>query len=78
MKSARVIVEVVAGLIPQQAEPEFTRRWALTSEEWYAAADADAQFVLLAELNGRATGYAGMLMLQPQRLNWVRVDWIWL
>lgn len=77
--SARVIVEVVAGLIPgQDPEPEYTRRWALTSEEWKAAGDAGKQGEALAELNGRAQGYAGMLMLQPDRLNWVRTDWIWL
>lgn len=77
-ESARVIVEVVAGLIPQQPEPEFTRRWAITSEEW-ATAERDAKSAeRLAELNGKAQGYAALLMLQPDRLNWVRTDWIWL
>lgn len=78
-ESARVIVEVVAGLIPgKDPEPEFTRRWALTSAEWQAAVDAGKHGEALAQLNGRAQGYAGMLMLQPDRLNWVRTDWIWL
>jgi hypothetical protein len=74
VETARVAVEVVAGLIPQRPEPEFTRRWVLSSQEW---ADAENPSELLAEMNGRATGYAGLLMLQPDRLNWVRVDWIW-
>ncbi len=75
--SARVIVEVVAGLIPgQQPEQEYTRRWALTSAEWEAAGSAQSE--ALAVLNGKAQGYAGLLMLQPDRFNWVRTDWIWL
>jgi len=74
-ESARVIVEVMAGVVPQQPEPEFTRRWALTSKEW---AEAEDQGVALAVLNGKAQGYAGLLMLQPERLNWVRTDWLWL
>ena len=77
--SARVVVEVVAGLIPgNDPDAEFTRRWVLTSQQWQAAEDAGKQGEALAELNGRAQGYAAMLMLQPDRLNWVRTDWIWL
>lgn len=75
-KTARVIIEVVAGLLPgRDPDPEFTRRYHITSEEW-AAAGKD-QSTLLAERNGIALGYAGLLMLLPERLNWVRVDWIW-
>jgi hypothetical protein len=32
----------------------------------------------LATINGQAAGYAGLLMLQPDRFNWVRTDWLWL
>lgn len=70
----RVVVEVVAGLIPQRPDPEHTRRYALTTREWE---EADDQVALLAELNGRAMGYAGSLMLQPDRLNWVSTTWLW-
>lgn len=77
MSQARVIVEVVAGVIPGQPEPEFTKRWAVTSEQWYGVADEGERAALLAETNGKAQGYAGWLMLQPDRLNWVRTDWIW-
>lgn len=77
--SARVIIEVVAGLIPgRDPDPELTRRWAITSDDWYGADDDTARAVLLATRNGQALGYAQWLMLQPDRLNWVRVDWIWL
>jgi hypothetical protein len=73
----RVVVEVVAGVIPTQPEPEHTRRWALTSKQWHEASD-DNKAILLAELNGRAQGYAQLLMLQPDRVNWVRTEWLWL
>lgn len=77
VESARVIVEVVAGLIPGGTPDQaFTRRWALTSAEWEAAGEKQSE--ALAELNGKAQGYAALLMLQPDRLNWVRTDWIWL
>lgn len=74
-ESAKLVIEVTAGLIPERPEDEFTRRYAMTSRQWD---DADNKGVALAELNGRATGYAGSLMLQPDRLNWVRTDWVWL
>jgi hypothetical protein len=76
--SARVIVEVVAGVIPEKPEAEFTRRWALTSDEWATAEREGRSAEALAVLNGKAQGYAALYMLQPDRVNWVRTDWIWL
>jgi hypothetical protein len=76
--SVRVMIEVVAGLVPGTPMPEYTRRWAITSAEWQTAHAQDAGAVLLAERNGQAQGYAALLMLQPDALNWVRTDWIWL
>jgi len=73
--SARLIIEVVAGLIPNTPDPRYTRRWGVTSEEWLNAED---EGMLLAERNGQAQGYAAWLMMQPDRLNWVRLDWIYL
>lgn len=75
MESVRVVIEVQAGLITERPLPELTRRWVLTSREWDAATDKSEA---LAELSGRALGYATLLMLQPDRLNWVRTDWLWL
>lgn len=79
-ESARVIVEVVAGLLPgKDPDPDFTRRFAITSKEWEIAGGMpNGQSELLATVNGKAQGYAALLMLQPDRLNWVRTDWIWL
>jgi hypothetical protein len=74
-QSVRVVIEVHAGVIPGRPEQEHSRRWAITSREWY---DSDNQYALLAERNSLATSYGQSLMMQPDRLNWVRVDWVWL
>lgn len=78
MDSARVIVEVQAGVVPGTAMDEHTRRWAITSDEWRQAEQDQTSGTLLAETNGRAQGYAALLMLQPNAVNWVRTDWLWL
>jgi hypothetical protein len=81
-QTARLLLEVVAGVIPQRPEPELTRQWAITSAQWRAAEDSEEHgtgaAILLAEANGKAQGYAAWLMMQPDRVNWVRTDWIWL
>lgn len=82
---ARLIVEVVAGLIPGRPEDEFTKRWAITSTEWQEALKADrvaqegdeSGWRLLNERAALADEYARTLR-NPNRLNWVRVDWVWL
>jgi hypothetical protein len=77
--TARVVAEVSAGIIPGTPDPEHSRRWAITSQAWHDAADTPhGQMEALALLNGQASGYAALLMLQPDRVNWVRTDWIYL
>lgn len=73
--SARCAVEVMAGFIPGVPDDQYTKRYVITSADW--AVDEEARAVLLAETNGKGLGYASWLMLQPDRLNWVRVDWVW-
>lgn len=75
-EQARVLLEVTAGLIPGQAMPEYTRKWAISSKAWHDPSKDRGE--LLAEANGKMQGYAALLMLQPDRLNWVRTDWIYL
>lgn len=75
MESARIVIEVTAGLIPGQPNPAYTKQWVITSKEWNDVTDHG---ILLATKNGTAQGYAGLLMLQPDTLNWVRIDWIYL
>lgn len=89
-EQARVIIEVVAGLIPgKDPDPAYTRRYVITSADWHAAVVRDHEtgpaggdnahrVRLLTETNGAAQGYAAWLMAQPDALNWVRLDWIWL
>jgi hypothetical protein len=78
MEQARALLEVTAGIIPNRPEPELGRGWAITSAEWQQATGDGAQGVLLSQRNGQAQGYAAWLMMQPDRCNWVRLDWIWL
>jgi hypothetical protein len=86
METAKLVIEVSAGLIPGQAEPEFTRRWAITSAEWEVAqaedekADEAHRFYAYLLLSGRAAQadeYARALR-NPARFNYVRTDWIWM
>ena len=77
-EAARCAWEVTAGLIPGQAMNEYTRRWIMTSSEWY---DKDGQttpqgVVLFNAHLVAAMEYARYLS-EPRMLNWVRVDWIW-
>jgi hypothetical protein len=75
-QTARCGVDVVAGVLPGQPMEELTRRWFLTSEEWHAA-EGEAQVHLLTDLAGKAVAYATYLMLQPDRVNWVKTEWVW-
>lgn len=73
MESARCCWEVVAGLIPgKNPEPEFTKQWWITSAQWAS----DDGLALWEKGRDEAYDYAKTL-LDPNRLNWVRVDWIW-
>jgi hypothetical protein len=78
MESARAIIEVVAGAIPQSPMEEYTKRWAITSAEWYGAESDDARVAILAARNKAAQEYAATLMMRPDWVNWVRTDWLWL
>lgn len=78
MESARVIIEVVAGVIPQQPMEEYTKRWGITSAEWYGAEGDEARVSLLSARNKEAQEYAMSLMMRPDYVNWVRTDWLWL
>ena len=78
---ARLIIEVLAGVVPERPDPEFTRRYAISEDDWAKARASDtmgSEEALLAEVAGKAQGYAMLLMLQSNHLNWVRTDWIWL
>lgn len=76
VQSARLAIEVTAGLIPgKDPDPEYTRRYVVTSDDWHKLDDRAKQ-TKLAETYGQAVGYA-QLLINPSRFNWVRVDWIY-
>jgi len=77
MDTARVGVDVVAGILPGTPMEEYTRRFFITSAQWNEGDGID-QARLLADMNGKAQGWAMYLMLQPDRVNWVKTEWIWM
>lgn len=68
--SARCALEVIAGVIPGNAEPEYTKRFVVTSDEY------ERQPEIIIDVRDRAFAYAKTIM-NPRILNWVRIDWIW-
>lgn len=77
-EAARCAWEVTAGIIPGEPMPEYTRRWGLTSSQWYGP-DGEPSATGAALYNAylvAAQEYARCLM-RPDVLNWVRVEWIW-
>jgi hypothetical protein len=76
--AAKLIIEVVAGVIPNQPMPEYTRHWEWTSEDQALldAGDGEARERYIA-LHGASREYAASLE-DPRRVNWVRRDWVWL
>jgi hypothetical protein len=76
-QTARCGVDVVAGVLPGTPEPEFTRQWFISSEEWHSAQKPHEQAMLLSDMVGKANAWATYLMLQPDRFNWVKLEWVW-
>ena len=72
----RVCWEVTAGIIPRQPIPEYTRRWFLTSEVYYAEL-RDKSLTTYTRYKIEAHDYASELE-NPGMLNWVNIEWIYL
>jgi len=64
--------EVVAGVIPGTPEPEYTKRFAMTTEEYESE---KSQEIFIGSMV-KALEYARSLH-QPQNLNWVNLQWVW-
>lgn len=78
---ARILLEVVAGLLPGTPIPELTRQFAISSDAWYAQGTfkgkkAEAQMEIF-KVYGTANEYMRSLW-NPEKANWVRCDWIYL
>ena len=78
MQSARCAWEVTAGVIPGRPEQAYTRRWGITSAEWYGddGRPSPQAAALFAQRMGKAYDYAKAIS-NPAQVNWVRVDFIW-
>ena len=81
MEGVRVIIEVVAGVIPGTPIPEYTRRFYVTSDAWYMQGKyenkpKEAQDEVM-QAYGMAHEYMRNLY-NPQLVNWVRCNWIYL
>lgn len=79
MDATRILIEVTAGIIPGAPKPELTRRFTITDAEWEKAAklgDGHMAHHLLTATRDRAQTYAGVLMLNPERFNWIRTEYL--
>lgn len=92
--AARAVLEVRAGLIPEKPIDGFTRQFWITADEWNQAKIATEKMqadnpnwyqdgaaptaLALLDIQGKANAYAAYLMVQPDLVNWVRTDWVWL
>jgi hypothetical protein len=76
-KSARVWLEVTAGVMEGQPLDEYTKRWYLSEVRW-GVSDEKERAEEMAQIVGRAQGYAALLCLQPDSLNWVDFKWRWM
>jgi hypothetical protein len=72
----KVSWEVVAGIVPGQIQPEHTRRWHLTSDEWYGEKGLELLILRAAEAQAYAS-YLQVLCSQGRLVNWVRTDFVW-
>lgn len=69
-ETARVLLEVVAGLLPGTAMPEYTRQWGITEKQWHANDEA------VGRVTGECDAYA--TKLRASGLNWVQTTWLYL
>lgn len=77
MASAKLAIEVVAGLVPGQPLPEYTRRWVWSSDDQQALENGDkAAREKYLRMAGESREYAASLE-DPRSLNWVQRVWLW-
>lgn len=72
--------EVFAGILPGEPMPEYTKRWYYTSEDYQQDcknADDGKPYNQFSEKMREAIEYSKQAM-NPARVNWVRVDFLWL
>lgn len=72
MEAAKVIIEIVVGLIPNEPIKELTKVIIITSKEWESAKGED-----ILKAYGFAQEYMRTLW-DPRKFNWVQCNWIYL
>jgi len=76
LQSARIVIEVIAGIFPGTPDEKHTKRWGITSEEW----EGPERFKLFLERAAQANAYAlylQTLYMEGLEVNWTRTDFIW-
>lgn len=69
-------MSVVAGVIPGEPIETFTRVWQFTSDQIEAARHAEDNHAYN-DAMGAALHYAASLQ-NPGRVNWVKLEWMWM
>ena len=69
MEGLKCSVHVLAGVIIGERIPEATRTWNFTQEDL----DNPPTYI---DRTGAAMNYA-MSLQNPQKYNWVRLEWLW-
>lgn len=76
MESAKVIIQVTAGMILGVPMSEYDKSWRVSSKEW-----EEKTLPYLLEVIGKANSYALYLQLLSANgfsPNWVHVEYTWL
>lgn len=80
MSRLRIAIEVQAGLIPGTPMEEFNKKFYITSDAWYKQGEytdkPDEAELEIMQVYGLANEYMRTLW-NPQRVNWVRCDWVY-
>jgi hypothetical protein len=80
LERAKLIIEVVAGIIPGESMPEYTKGWGITSTEWDIAGFGPfdvGENAPSSSASAPSKPLSTRALQNPNRVNWVRVDWIW-
>lgn len=79
-KRVRIIIEVVAGVIPNKPQEEHTKRFIIFSDEWYAQGEFEGKEKEAKDAVMKAYGHAQEYMRtlwNPSTANWVQCNWIY-
>lgn len=74
---ARMIITVMAGLIPNQADAKYSMRYVYTTEDYESDIKLPPHHQKMGFLLAEAYEYARALPI-PHALNWVTLEQVWL